>query len=137
VIFEWPLVSCLDLGSLPTAAGCARLHAKNVLFEWGLGAIADDAELLVSEMVTNALQASWRLSEVPPIALRLLASHQQLIIEVWDSSRVDPATSEIDLAAEVGRGLRIVAALSHSWGFERVSYSLKVVWCELVFSAVQ
>ena len=46
---SWPLRSCLELGALPSAVPCARLHAKQVLWEWGLRALADDAALLVSD----------------------------------------------------------------------------------------
>src|SRR6266487_5848208 len=75
---DWPLVSALELGSLPTAAGCARDHTKLVLAEWGLLHLVDDAAMLVSELVTNALRASWKLAGHPPIALRLLADQHQL-----------------------------------------------------------
>ena len=125
------MVSSLELGALPTAAGCARLHATSVLLEWELGVAVDDAELLVSELVTNALEASWSLDDRPPIALRLLANHESLLIEVWDRSPVDPVAGPGDPSAERGRGLEIVTALSDRWGFRQVSASLKVVWCEL------
>src|ERR1700752_2723959 len=69
---DWPLVSDLELGPLPTAAGCARDHTRNVLAEWGLSQLASDAATLVSELLTNALRASWRLEEPLPVALRLL-----------------------------------------------------------------
>ena len=51
---EWPLTSNLELGALASAVPCARLHARLVLLEWGLAHIADDAELIVSELTTNA-----------------------------------------------------------------------------------
>ncbi len=129
----WPLVTSLELGALPTAAGCARLHAKSMLAEWNLDQHGEDAALLVSELVTNALQASRSLAERPPITLRLLADHQQLIIEVWDRSPADLTTPDgEDPASERGRGLQIVAGLSSRWGVQRLDASLKVVWCELV-----
>ena len=53
----WPHQSYLELGSLPTAAPCARLHAMMVLWEWDLGALAPTAAVVVSELVTNAVQA--------------------------------------------------------------------------------
>src|SRR5450759_425690 len=55
---DFPLESMLEFRPLPTAAPCARLHAKNMLFEWRLPDLTDDAELLVSELMTNALAAS-------------------------------------------------------------------------------
>ena len=55
---SWPLSTCLPLGALPGATPCARLHARAVLAEWGLGELAEAAELIVSELVTNAVRAS-------------------------------------------------------------------------------
>jgi hypothetical protein len=52
---RWPLRTFLELGALPSAVPCARLHTRQLLWEWGLAAdLADTAELLVSEIVTNA-----------------------------------------------------------------------------------
>ena len=55
---QWPLRSYLELGALPTAVPCARLHARHLLWEWGLNGLAADTELLVSELVTNAVKAT-------------------------------------------------------------------------------
>ena len=131
---EWPLTSALEFGALPTAVGSARAHTRHILAEWGLGQLVDDAEMLVSELLTNALRASWKLDDRPPIALRLLANRRQLIIEAWDRCvddvEVQPQPSPSE--GEHGRGLMVVAALSHRWGVRRASFSLKVVWCELL-----
>jgi anti-sigma regulatory factor (Ser/Thr protein kinase) len=81
---QWPLVSALGFGSLPTAVASARAHTRVVLAEWDLHDLIDDAQILVNELLTNAIQASWRLDDSPPVALRLLANHHQLIIEAWD-----------------------------------------------------
>jgi hypothetical protein len=51
---RWPLRSFLELGALPGAVPCARLHTRQLLWEWGLIALSETAELLVSEIVTNA-----------------------------------------------------------------------------------
>jgi len=51
---DWPLSTSLPLGALPGATPCARLHARAVLAEWGLHDLAESAELVVSELVTNA-----------------------------------------------------------------------------------
>jgi anti-sigma regulatory factor (Ser/Thr protein kinase) len=129
---SWPHVSALELGALPTAAGCARTHAKLVLAEWGLSHLVADAQILVSELVTNALRASWSLEGNPPIVLRLLADDHRLIIEAWDQcvSSYDLRPRD-DPDAEHGRGLTVVAALSKHWGVRPASFSFKVVWCEL------
>jgi anti-sigma regulatory factor (Ser/Thr protein kinase) len=125
------LASALQLAPLPTAISCARLHAVNVLHEWGLGALADDAALVVSELMTNARAAAMALDDQPPIALRLLADHERLIIEAWDQSPYDLDPFEPDDDSENGRGLMIVEALSQRWGSSRVGYNGKVVWAEM------
>jgi hypothetical protein len=55
-----PLRSYLELGALPTAVPCARLHARHMLWEWGLNGLIQDSELLVRELVTNAVKATAR-----------------------------------------------------------------------------
>ena len=123
--------SYLELAPLPSAIPCARLHAVHVLHEWGLRDRTDDAVLIVSELMTNAADASVVLPERPPIALRLLASETSLVIEVWDHSPLGLESREADPDAECGRGLTVVAALSDRWGSERTARSRKVVWAEL------
>ena len=124
-------MSSLELAPLPTAASCARLHAVHVLQEWDLRELAGDAELIVSELVTNAADASAVLPEWPPITLRLLANEGAVLIEVWDQSPLNLEARSAGLDAECGRGLTVVAALSHRWGCERAGYHRKVVWAEL------
>ncbi len=127
---DWPLVSALEFGSLPTAVACARAHTRSVLAEWGLSHLVDDAVTLTSELVTNALQASWTLRDRPPVVLRLLANDRQLLIEAWDQCTecLDLAPRASSDAAEGGRGLLVVAALSNRWGVGRMGTRFKVVW---------
>lgn len=128
---DWPLISKLELGPLPTAIGCGRDHARQVLGEWGLVHLADDAVLLVSELLTNALRASLALRTPTPIVLRLLANDRQLIIEAWDTWTDGFDISRRASDPEHGRGLTVVAALSKRWGAGRISREYKAVWCEL------
>lgn len=123
--------SCLELAPLPTAAACARLHAVHVLREWGLRDLADDAALIVSELITNAADASVAVPEHPAIALRLLATGTSLVIEAWDQSPLDLEPRAAGGDDECGRGLTVVAALSVRWGCERTGCRHKVVWAEL------
>ncbi len=129
---DWPLVSALEFGSLPTAVACARAHTRSVLVERGLRHLVDDAVTLTSELVTNALRASWTLTNRPPVVLRLLVNERQLLIEAWDQAieRSDLSRHATD-DAEHGRGLLVVAALSNRWGVGRIGSRHKVVWCEL------
>jgi anti-sigma regulatory factor (Ser/Thr protein kinase) len=125
------LSTALDFAPLPTAVPCARLHTVHVLHEWGLRALTEDAAMIVSELMTNALDASNILPERPPITLRLLAGEKSLLIEAWDHSPLDLEPGQADADAECGRGLTVVAALSDRWGWERTGHRHKVVWAEL------
>jgi anti-sigma regulatory factor (Ser/Thr protein kinase) len=128
---SWPLMSFLEFGALDTAVPCARLHASTVIHEWGIGGLAGDAELIVSELVTNALKASQSLQKIEPFALCLRSDYKRLVIEVWDHCPGEPRSAPAGSDAEGGRGLLVVEALSARWGYERTGYSAKVVWAEL------
>lgn len=128
----WSRVSLLQLGALPTAVGCGRAHARLVLREWGLSHLVDDAVLIASELLTNALQASRALGNSTPIALRLLASDEQLIIEAWDQWVEDYDLKRTPGDDESGRGLAVIDALSNRWGTGRLSDDYKIVWAELL-----
>jgi anti-sigma regulatory factor (Ser/Thr protein kinase) len=75
--------------------------------------------------------ACAELPDRPPITLRLLASGESLVIEVWDNSPLDLEPQQADADAECGRGLTMVAALADRWGWERTGQRRKVVWAEV------
>ena len=136
---DWPFQSYLELGALPSAAPCARLHARQVLWEWGLHALIDTAELIVSELVTNAIRASQGLRGnryaghwmpgAPPLRLWLHGEPQRIAVQVWDGNDQLPTRQATDLGAESGRGLLLIEALSLAWGSYRPHDSSgKVVW---------
>jgi anti-sigma regulatory factor (Ser/Thr protein kinase) len=127
----WPLSSQLDMAPLATAVACGRLHARNILREWKLGHAADDAEILVSELVTNSLKAS--ASQGTPVRLRLLADGGQLIIEAWDHIPQVPRPRRPADTDDSGRGLIVIAAIATRWGFYSAGH-WKVVWAELLIS---
>jgi anti-sigma regulatory factor (Ser/Thr protein kinase) len=118
---EWPLSSQIELGSLPTAVPCARLHTRLVLWEWRMEHAADTAELLVSELVTNSVRASERLETVglPVVRLWLGGDGISVLIRVWDGSDAMPVPRVPDLGEDGGRGLMLVEALAAAWGVER------------------
>jgi anti-sigma regulatory factor (Ser/Thr protein kinase) len=126
---------------LPTAVPCARLHARHVLWEWGLNGLAPDGELLVSELVTNAVKATAGRDEAA-VRLRLSGHRTRVLIEVWDA---DPRAPEPKTSAntehptpqeEGGRGLFLVAALSARWDWYPTREPAgKVVWCEIEASS--
>ena len=125
-------MSFIELAPLPSAVPCARLHAVHVLRDWDLRDLSDDAALIVSELVTNAVTASAILPDRPPVSLRLISDSRCLRIEVHDRSPADlrPGAEGSD-DAEHGRGLAVVAALSTRYGAERISPARKTVWSEL------
>jgi anti-sigma regulatory factor (Ser/Thr protein kinase) len=130
IIFgQWPLRDGIELGSLPGAVSCARLHVRQVLWEWGLSRFGENAELLVSELMTNAVAASQPEDAVPPVRLWLLADQTRALILVWDGSPLPPVPSDPGPDAESGRGLLLVEAVSERWDwYLPVQSGGKVVW---------
>ena len=125
---RWPLRDYLELGALPGAVPCARLHARLLTREWGLAALVDDVEILVSELVTNAVHATRALGQAVPVRLWLLADAARVLIIVWDPSPQPPVRAEPSTEAESGRGLLLVEALSHQWGTSATPAGGKTVW---------
>jgi PAS domain S-box-containing protein len=115
---DWRLESQL------TSVAKARELARGKLLEWGLDDLVDTTELLVSELVTNALRHGYG-----DIRLRLLLD-RTLVCEVWDSALVQPRRRRARDTDEGGRGLQLVAMLSRSWGSRR-THRGKTVWFEL------
>ena len=127
----------LELPGTPAAPSVARLFVRNLCEEWGAASLTDVAELLSSELVTNAVIHARS-------SISLEAAYDQngsadehgdggvLRIEVYDSSAddVDLQPHEVSQGAEGGRGLAIVARLASHWGVEPVSQG-KRVWFTL------
>jgi anti-sigma regulatory factor (Ser/Thr protein kinase) len=124
-----PLHTSLDLAALPTAVACARGHARSVALECGLAHLGDTAELLASEMVTNALQASERLRtvETPIVRIWVTSDRESIVLGVWDASAAMPVRQKAGPTDDSGRGLMILDALSADWGSYREADG-KVVW---------
>ncbi|NED10935.1 SpoIIE family protein phosphatase [Streptomyces sp. SID9124] len=108
----------------PRSVGRARELARDQLTAWGLDDLVDTTELLVSELVTNAL----RYGE-GEIRLRLLRD-RTLVCEVWDAGLVQPRRRRARDTDEGGRGLQLVGLLSAAWGARRTPRG-KTVWFEL------
>lgn len=103
-----------------------------MLWEWKLTALIEDAELIASEMLTNAVTASQRPDgPVPAVWLRLYTNGAGLLIEVGDHSAAEPHVMQPDGEGGGGRGLLLVDALSSSWGHYFAGYARKVVWAVL------
>jgi anti-sigma regulatory factor (Ser/Thr protein kinase) len=129
----WPLRTELEFAALPTAPACARGLVRFVAHEWGLQDLADTAELLASELITNAVRASERLriradlAIVPVVGLWLVSDKSSLVIHVWDGSDEMPVRRNAAIDEESGRGLMLVEHLGKDWGAYRKATG-KVVW---------
>jgi anti-sigma regulatory factor (Ser/Thr protein kinase) len=75
----------------------------------------DPAELVVSELVTNAVRASLALAEPQPVRLWLAASQLRVAIGVWDGNPDPPLLAPAADTDEGGRGLCLVEAISAAW----------------------
>ncbi|MGW2568058.1 SpoIIE family protein phosphatase [Streptomyces sp. NPDC001537] len=118
-VAEWRLL--LD----PIEVGRARTVVSEQLHEWGLARLVPTAELLVSELVTNAV----RHSHSRPVELRLVRG-DTLLCEVDDDDHDLPTLRSAGPEEESGRGLRVVTALAREWGTSRTKAG-KTVWFEL------
>ncbi|MEW2574480.1 SpoIIE family protein phosphatase [Streptomyces sp. NPDC047070] len=106
------------------APGRARRLARKALSRWDLEELTDSVELLVSEVVTNAVRYASR-----PVTLRLLRT-DVLRCEVGDDVPQLPRLRQARATDEGGRGLYLVNKLARRWGATRLSAG-KVVWFEL------
>jgi serine phosphatase RsbU (regulator of sigma subunit)/anti-sigma regulatory factor (Ser/Thr protein kinase) len=112
------------LASELTSARRARLLVRRRLRRWGLNELIPTAELLASELVTNAVRYAHGA-----IALRLVREGG-LVCEVLDDSAALPRLRHASDEDERGRGLQVVSQLARHWGARRTPAG-KVVWCEL------
>ncbi|WP_169946849.1 ATP-binding protein [Microbispora sp. H11081] len=146
------------LGSAATAPRRARAFVRSQLRGWELGHLAETAELVVSELVTNAVRATAAVVSPPvaasmfPVPLRTVAlrvressGRGSLFIEVWDVSEREPVRPDGAVGdaggdpggaverelGEGGRGLALVGDLARSWGHYPAPDRGKIVWCEL------
>lgn len=136
-------------GSAATAPRRARAFVRCQLRGWELADLAETAELVVSELVTNAVRATDAVVSPPmassmfPVALRTVAlrvrvapGRRSLFIEVWDVSDGEPVPNG-DVAGELGeggRGLVLVGSLARRWGHYSAPDRGKIVWCELAIA---
>ncbi|MFB8180696.1 SpoIIE family protein phosphatase [Streptomyces sp. NPDC055966] len=107
----------------PAAVGDLRARAIRQMRDWGLEELALTTELVVSELVTNAIRYA-----APPIRLRLLHD-ARLTCEVSDASSTAPRLRHARSTDEGGRGLFLVAQLALRWG-ARYTDQGKIIWAE-------
>ncbi|MFD9204699.1 sodium/proline symporter PutP [Streptomyces sioyaensis] len=112
-----------NLPSEPAAVANARSLAGRQLAEWGMDELTFTTELIVSELVTNAIRHA-----TGPVSLRLIRD-RGLICEISDASSTSPRLRHARTTDEGGRGLLIVAQLARRWG-TRYTMTGKIIWTE-------
>jgi len=115
--------ACWDVPTDPAAVSGVRAAAVRQLTEWGLDDCAFTTELLLSELVTNAIRHASG-----PVQVRLLRD-RALICEVSDGSSTSPHLRRAAVTDEGGRGLFLIAQLAQRWG-TRYTPRGKVIWIE-------
>jgi anti-sigma regulatory factor (Ser/Thr protein kinase) len=132
----------LALTTLPTSPFWARRYTRLFLDSCQEISpdIAETAELIVSELVTNAVRYAGepagithhpQRTAVSLIALSLRNFSEVLLIEVYDTDSNPPMLSSVDDSAENGRGLMLVDALSKEWSYSFPPGGGKIVYCLL------
>jgi anti-sigma regulatory factor (Ser/Thr protein kinase) len=137
-------VSSLYLAAVATAVPVARAFVRQTLDHWKLDKHTDDAALVMTELVTNAVEATgipdpkypaWQVTAEHVIGVQLRAVDDVLHIEVWDRSTELPSKKSPDTQAEGGRGLHLIEALVERWNTYRPPAGGKVVWAHLSLKA--
>lgn len=132
---EEPWGYTLHIPNDPRAVAICRHTLRLVLATHALPYLSPDAELLGTELVTNAVTHTEG-----PVALRMRWTGQALRVGAWDAESAPPMprprTGRGDFGrAESGRGLALVRACADDWGWHRLTYAGKFVWCELAGAA--
>ncbi|MFE3935428.1 SpoIIE family protein phosphatase [Streptomyces goshikiensis] len=121
-------VASWDVPADPAEVSAVRAAATRRLTDWGLEEQAFAAELMLSELVTNAVRYGTE-----PIQVRLILD-RTLICEVSDGSSTAPHLRRAASTEEGGRGLFLVAQLAHAWGTRYTPHG-KVIWAECALDA--
>jgi anti-sigma regulatory factor (Ser/Thr protein kinase) len=133
--WETPAVTTRALTARPEEARTARHFVRELLSCWGLEAMADDAEMIVDELVVNAVMHGTRSGMRPGagsvLRLCMLRRIGEVMIAVVDPGNEAPMPRQPDWTGENGRGLQIVGALSHVWGWSPIAGHGKAVWAVL------
>ncbi len=130
-----PGIAVRAVGTEPESPQAAREFTRETLWRWDMCAAFQDAAMVVSELVTNALCHGAGLAAGEAVRGRVefslwhRASH--LVCAVTDPSAEPPTLRTPDPSAEAGRGLYVVQALATTWGWTMLGFHRKVVWAAL------
>ena len=116
----------LRLAASSQSPALARRFVASCLHRWGFGHRIDDAELLTSELVTNAVRYAG-----PPVLVQVDQAPDGVIVAVQDPEPALPTPRSAVPDELNGRGLAIVAALAADWGVDPVPDDGKAVWFRL------
>src|SRR6266699_1114435 len=116
----------------PESVKAAREFTSVTLSDWQLGDLVDEAVIVASELVTNAIRHGTRCTvpsaEVATVQLAWQRQTDRIICVVTDSSDLPPVLEEADMSSESGRGLQVVHALTAAWGWVMLGACQKAVW---------
>jgi hypothetical protein len=138
--WETPSVTSRPLSPVPEEARTARQFVRELLTCWGLGYLSDDAEIIIAELVVNAVRHGLRTAPhvvtsgsgaSSALRLCLLRRVGEVMLAVTDPSDEAPTPRAPGWTGECGRGLQIVGALSYVWGWSPIEGHGKAVWAVL------
>ena len=141
--WETPAVTSRPLSPVPEEARTARQFVRELLMCWDLGYLSDDAELIIAELVVNAVRHGLRTAPqavaagapgvggASALRLCLLRRVGEVMLAVTDPSNEAPTPRAPGWTGESGRGLQIVGALSYVWGWSPIEGRGKAVWAVL------
>jgi anti-sigma regulatory factor (Ser/Thr protein kinase) len=119
----------------PASSRAARDFTRQTLHGWELRELSQDAAVIVSELVTNALRHGFRGhpngTADGGVELILWQRSRHLVCVVTDPSSEPPVRAAPDASAEAGRGLQVIQALASTWGWSRLDAHRKAVWAAL------
>ncbi|MFJ1975400.1 ATP-binding protein [Streptomyces sp. NPDC087903] len=130
----------LRLHCVPVSVPASRRHTRELMTSWQISPpVTDTVALVVSELVTNAVQHSGGQQKLPPhrdaplrhfdLAIYLRTKHVR--VEVYDEESRLPVHAESDEYAEAGRGIKIIQFCVLRWGARRLCTGGKVTWCDV------
>jgi len=135
-----------DLPAHPLSVSIARTYVARILTNWERADLSDDAQLVASELLTNAIKATLAAHQPnaeeplvhgkhagyechPWVGLHQLGD--DLVVEVWDCNRHPPKLRAPESSETGGRGLQVIDTLATSWGYRWPKTGGKIVWATL------